>query len=47
MIQRELLENALDNLPYGIYIVDSLGNYIFANTVYVIWLKYQRQTFSI
>ena len=39
MIQRELLENALDNLPYGIYIVDSLGNYIFANTVYVNMVK--------
>lgn len=43
MIQRELLENALDNLPYGIYIVDSLGNYIFANTVYVNMVKIPKE----
>lgn len=43
MLQRELLENALDNLPYGIYIVDSLGNYIFANTVYVNMVKIPKE----
>ena len=43
MIQRELLENALDNLPYGIYIVDAEGNYIFVNSVYVNMVKIPKE----
>lgn len=43
MIAQELLENALDNLPYGVYIVDAKGNYIFVNSVYVNMVKIPKE----
>ena len=35
MKKEELFELMLDNIPYGLYILDDKGNYIYANSVYL------------
>lgn len=35
MEKEELYELMLDNIPYGLYILDEKGNYIYANSVYL------------
>lgn len=35
MLQQELFEVLYDNIPYGIYILDDRGNYIYVNSTYV------------
>ena len=31
-------ELVLDNLIYGVYILDDAGNYVYANSAYIDWL---------
>ncbi len=38
-----ILEDSFDNLPYGIYIVDNTGKYIYVNSMYVNMVKIPKE----